>query len=79
MLSHELATLLLANPNLPIATYALGHTYMSGIDQYAHGPLKLGILETYGGQHIVVGDIPRKKINYPNWWISSAIYGDIHD
>ena len=44
MTTHELARLLLALPDLPVATYAHNHMYMSGIDECTHGPLKVGLL-----------------------------------
>ncbi|MBC8274106.1 MAG: hypothetical protein H8E40_03965 [Chloroflexi bacterium] len=77
MTTHELARLLLALPDLPVATYAHNHMYMSGIDECTHGPLKVGLLETYDGQHIVIGDIQRMNINPPNWHISKMLHGDI--
>jgi len=77
MTTHELARLLLSLPDLPVATYANHHVYMSGLDQRSHGPLKVGLLETYGGQHIVIGNIPRMNLNPPNWYISKMLHGDI--
>jgi len=76
MTSHELARVLLSNPDLPVATHAHNHTYMSGIHARTHGALKVGILETYGGQHVVIGDISKKNINPPNWYVSEMIVGD---
>jgi hypothetical protein len=76
MLSHELAAILLASPNLPIATHANNHTYMSSVDAVSHGTLKVGLLHTYGGNHIVVGDISKRDINGANWYITDMIHGD---
>lgn len=75
MLSHELARILLENPNLPIATHANNHTYMSENDKYTHGMLKVGILETYKGKHIVIGNFGSLNINKPNWYVSELIRG----
>ena len=75
MLSHDLARALLSAPNLPVATHALGHTYMSKTDAGSHGTLKVGVLESYGGQHVVIGDISRRMINAPNWWVSEMLLG----
>jgi hypothetical protein len=76
MNSHDLAKLLLTLPDLPIATHANNHTYMSGNDASSHGPLKVGLLETYGGQHIVVGNMSRMRINKPNWFVSRMLHGE---
>lgn len=73
MNSHKLAEILLLAPDLPIATHANNHTYMSGIDKLSHGPLKIGVLETYGGQHLVLGNIHDPDINPPNWYVSRMI------
>jgi len=76
MNSHELAKLLLTLPDLPVATHANNHTYKSGNDVNSHGQLKVGLLETYGGQHIVIGNMSRMNINKPNWFISSMLHGE---
>lgn len=56
MKSHELAKLLLDFPNLPIAIGTFGHVYASATDIDSHCTLKIGLLETYGGQHLVIGN-----------------------
>lgn len=76
MTSHELARLLLTFPDLPVATHANNHTYMSELDKNSHGPLKIGLLETYGGQHIIVGNISKRNINSLNWHISEMLHGE---
>ena len=76
MNSHKLARLLLTLPDLPVATHAHNHTYMSETDGGSHGPLKVGRLHTYGGDHIVLGDISRRKINAPNWYVTEMMHGD---
>jgi len=76
MTSHELAKILLAAPDLPVATHALNRTYMSAVDSICCGDLKVGILQTYGGEHIVIGNIGKKNINPPNWYVSSIIHGN---
>ena len=76
MNSHELARLLLTLPDLPVATHANNHTYMSGIDATSHGPLKVGRLHTYGGDHIVLGNISKRQINPPNWSVKDMLRGD---
>ena len=79
MTAHELAKALLAGPDLPVATHALNHTYMSATDAQSHGPLKIGVLESYGGQHIVIGNISKRNINKPNWYVSEMIVGEAPD
>jgi catabolite regulation protein CreA len=76
MLSHDLAKILLDSPNLPIATHAKNHTYMSGIDAESHGVCKVGLLHTYGGDHIIVGNISKRNINGVNWHVTNMIHGD---
>lgn len=76
MNAHDLAKLLLDGPNLPIATHTHSHTYMSAAHAGSHGPLKVGLLESYAGQHIVIGNIMRRQINPPNEWISKMLHGD---
>lgn len=76
MKSHELARLLLTFPDLPVATHAHNHTYKSAIDLHSHGPLKVGLLHTYGGDHIAIGDISKRNINGPNWHITKMLFGE---
>ena len=52
---------------------------MSGNDEDSHGPLKGGLLKTYGGQHLIIGNITEKRINPPNGYISEMIHGDAPD
>jgi len=77
--SHELAKLLLTLPNLPVATHAKNNTYSSGGDVGSHGPLKVGLLKHYSGDHIVIGDISKRNINKPNWYVTEMYYGDAPD
>lgn len=81
MKSHELAKLLLAAPDLPVATHANNHTYASQSDARTHdglgpGPLRVGILEYYDVQHVCVGNFSDRNINHPNWFVSDMIHGD---
>lgn len=76
MTSHELAKLLLELPNLPVATEANNHEYMSGIDGRSHGALKVGRLHTYGGDHIIIGNIGRRALNPPNWYVTEMFHGE---
>lgn len=76
MRSHELAHLLLTLPDLPVATHAHNHTYSGGGDAGSHGPLKVGLLKHYSGEHIVIGNISRRNINAPNWCVTEMFYGD---
>lgn len=76
MTSHELAKVLLANPDLPVATHAKNHTYIDSVDKTKFSSLKVGLLESYGGQHIIIGDMSKLNINKPNWYISRMIVGE---
>lgn len=73
MNSHELANLLLAFPDRPVATHANNHTYMSGGDTDV---LKVGLLKHYSGEHIVIGNISKRNINAPNWYVTEMLYGE---
>lgn len=79
MTSHELARLLLTMQDLPVATHADNHTYMSGLGHQSHGPLKIGRLHTYSGDHIVIGNISKRNINKPNWYVVEMLHGDAPD
>lgn len=76
MSSHALAGLLLTLPDLPVATHANNHTYMSKNDERSHGKLGVGLLETYGGPHIIIGNPWKRDINGPNWHISEMYLGE---
>ena len=79
MKSHDLARLLLNFPDLPIAVHALNHTYLSAANQLSHGPIKVGMLNSYAGDHIVIGNISKKNINPPNYSISKMLHGEAPD
>jgi hypothetical protein len=72
MNSHTLAKLLLKLPDFPVATQANSATYMSGIN--THGNLKVGLLHTYFGNHIIIGNISKLKLNAPNWYVTELYY-----
>lgn len=75
--AHELARLLLTLPDLPVATHAMNNTYMSNVDKNSHGALKVGRLENYEDRPcIVIGDISKRNINKPNWYISEMYFGE---
>lgn len=73
MNSHDLARLLLTLPDLPVATHANNHTYLDRLDGRELG---VGLLYTYGGDHIIVGNISKRNINKPNWYVKEMYYGD---
>jgi hypothetical protein len=69
MTSHELADRLLAMPNLPIATHANNHDYFSVADKQTHGELKVALCKHYTGDYVMIGNMYRKDLNYPNWYL----------
>ncbi len=73
MNSHELARLLLSHPDLPIVAHANNHTYVEPEDTV------VGFLESYNGQSICIGNMSKKNINKPNWYVTDMISGDIPD
>lgn len=65
MNSHSLAKLLLEMPNIPIATFANNHIFLSETLGIEFKPFIIG---SYAGDHIVIGncwrqDIDKKKPN----------------
>lgn len=80
MTSHELARRLLALPDMPVATYANGHTYSSLADAPTHGPLTIGRLIHYSGvDHLVLGNFAgQPDINRPNWYVVE-FYGTVSE
>ena len=76
MNSHELARILLEQPDMPVATHSNNHTYSSKGDACTHGKLKIGLLKHYSGDHIVIGNISKMNINKPNWYVEKMIHGD---
>lgn len=83
MTSHELARRLFAQPDLPLATYAHGHTYLSKTERQSHGPLRIARLHTYDGGYIIIGNMYRKNLNGSparggNWWITACLDQDIY-
>lgn len=72
--SHELAKLLLSLPDMPIATHANNHTFISSTVGCG---FKIGRLETHDGPHIVIGNISKLNINKPNWYISEMYLGKV--
>jgi hypothetical protein len=78
MTSHELAKKLLELPDLPIATHADNNTYMSLEDKrFGIENCNIGLLESYLGQHIVIGNFYHADINKPNWYVSKMFYGHL--
>lgn len=65
MTGHELAHRLLSLPDLPVATAANNHVYASAAHRDAHGPLNIGRLVHYGGDHIVIGNV--NETTWPQW------------
>ena len=57
MTSHELAGVLLKHPDMPVATVAHDNVYMSAAHSFSHGPLQVGLLDSYAGRHVVIGDM----------------------
>jgi hypothetical protein len=49
--SHELAQLLLSLPDLPFCSSAHGVVYSERMGRGSHGPLMVGVLESYAEDH----------------------------
>lgn len=73
MTSHALAGLLLSNPDLPIAVHADGSTWISMA--HGHGEVRVAVLESYAGKHIIIGNMSHINLNPPNWFISKILAG----
>ncbi len=76
MTSHELAKLLLCMPDLPVATHADNHTYAVAADAQSHGPLKIGRLVHWAGDHLIIGNISKRNLSGPNYFVSEMYEGD---
>lgn len=73
MTAHELARILLAGPDLPVAT--TGHPYLSKAHNVSHGALMVGILQSYAGPHVIIGNMLETLAANckPNMWLESVI------
>lgn len=68
MTAHELAAILLAGPDLPVATHADNHTSIGD-------RCRVALAHTYNGDHILIGNADKKNINRPNWYIVEMLDG----
>lgn len=76
MIVQELIDILSrCDPALPIAVHANNHTYKSGLDEHCLGACRVGLLYTYGGTHVVIGNVSKKNINGKNWSIEHMVDG----
>ena len=70
MRSHDLAKILLAGPDLPIATHANNHT------ADGRNTVRVGIMKSFDGEYnVCIGNLSRRHINYPNDHIIAEIDG----
>ena len=76
MTSHELARLLLLQPDKPIALSVYDHVYSTAANLQGHGPLSIGLLRHYAGEHIVIGDIRAEPENADrgNWHVKQILW-----
>ena len=72
--SHQLARILLDLPDLPFCSSAHGSTYSERMNGCSHGPLMIGVLQSYAGDHIVVGDMLERIDNGANWKVKEILY-----
>ncbi|MEE8115147.1 MAG: hypothetical protein V3T23_12435 [Nitrososphaerales archaeon] len=75
MNSHDLAKILLEAPNLPVATHANNHTA-------SHKNIKVGLLKSSGGKagtadSVVIGNMSRRRVNFPNEYIVDMVHGEL--
>lgn len=57
MNSHELARVLLAGPDLPVALVSMGYTYCSDEHCFTHGDMQVKVLHVWSKdrEHVVIG------------------------
>jgi len=79
MTTHELAKLLLENGDLPVSLHVNNLTYISKSDESSHGGVRVGLIHTYMGDHICIGNFRKKNINKPNRWVKKMIHGGMPD
>jgi hypothetical protein len=68
MTSHELASILLTLPDLPIAIFCNNH--LAAKDN----KFDIGILEHYLGSHLIIGNGVEYCKNKPNWYTTKILY-----
>ena len=73
--SHELARQLLRLPNLPVGTHAMNQSYFSMGDRHSHGRIRIARCHHYSGDHILIGDISKRFLNPPNWFVHEPLDG----
>ncbi len=56
--------------DLPIATHADNHTHFG--KTY---PVRVALLSTYAGQHVVIGNLSKRALNPPNWFVTKELDG----
>lgn len=71
MNSHELARILLQQPDMPIATHANNHTALM------KDAMRIGFLHSWQGDGILIGNFSRMNINHPNEYVTQMIYGTV--
>jgi len=67
--SHELAKRLLGLPDLPIALMLYGHSYAYKAHRDSHGPISVGLADSYAGEHLVIGGLDTKR-GCPNFKVT---------
>lgn len=76
MTSHELAQKLLELPELPVATHANNHTFISMSHGFPPGAIRIGKLDSYAGDHIIIGNMSKRNLGKPNHFVIEMYEGD---
>jgi len=60
--------------DLPLAIH-YSHTWIYQEHRKTHGPIRVALLKTDKGHHLLIGNIGRRAINPPNWFVVKELDG----
>lgn len=63
------------DPKMLVATHANNHEYIVGKDERTLGRLRVGLLRSSEGPHVIIGNISRRALNPPNWYVEHELDG----
>ena len=79
MTTHKLAKILLKSDDLPVATSANNHEFMSGAEVMGQPreTLKVGVIHNYDGDYILIGNFSYRHTEKDNWHVKKMICGEV--
>lgn len=74
MLVKELVEKLLkCNQEMPVALLSNGNTYISTTSEASHGKIRIALLNTYAGDHVLIGNAHIRDLNGINYSIEKEL------